>query len=298
MKMLLLVDLNGAMWYRTEERISGVKHDTFFSHKYYYQRPGVASFFEKLHALPNVQIGVYSSMMHHNITQSFDAILPNWKDLVDHVFDRGMNKKDPNGKHEWDTMRDMDKIWRSLPTFGPKTTLIVDNEARKIQETPRNGIILPWFHPNVDDASTLDKLQVYLTKMMKSFDENDDVRTYMEKIPFPFQYGKDFMSLQNQLQGLSLKSPLISPNDEDADDEYDSEAEEEVVEKIPSDLSFKFTSLTNDRVVYSARWNKTCQLVTMESKLSPNIQLFRAMTTEELRQQLPHAKYEVNDFNA
>eukprot|EP00967_Tisochrysis_lutea_P039412 scaffold47254_cov21-Tisochrysis_lutea.AAC.1 len=80
-----------------------------------------------------------------------------------------MNKPDPNGKDPWDTVRDMSKVgsvmhrvcinaasvekigrpeedyasqvWKKLPDFGPKNTLLLDNEARKFAGDAANGIV-------------------------------------------------------------------------------------------------------------------------------------------------------------
>ena len=67
--------------------------------------------------------------------------------LIAEILDRDMNKMDPDGEEEWDTIRDMTKIWRAMPEFNASSTILLDNEARKFKETPRNGIVVPEFGP-------------------------------------------------------------------------------------------------------------------------------------------------------
>lgn len=38
-------------------------------------------------------------------------------------------------------------MWKELPGFGPSATLLLDNEARKFKDCPRNGIVVPEFGP-------------------------------------------------------------------------------------------------------------------------------------------------------
>ncbi len=39
------------------------------------------------------------------------------------------------------------QVWEALPGFGPENTLLLDNEARKFKDTPRNGVVVPEFGP-------------------------------------------------------------------------------------------------------------------------------------------------------
>ena len=92
-----------------------------------------------------------------------------------------MNKPDPDGVNQWDTVRDMEKVWKALPDYGPHNTLLLDNEARKFSETPRNGIVVPEYGPDevkTRKKDTMDKLLQYLLKMQA--DSPRDVRKYIK----------------------------------------------------------------------------------------------------------------------
>ena len=94
---------------------------------------------------------------------------------------RSMNKTDPNGVNEWDTVRDMEKVWETLPGYGPDNTLLLDNEARKFHETPRNGIVVPEYGPakvKTRKKDTMTRLLKYLLKMQA--ESPWDVREYIE----------------------------------------------------------------------------------------------------------------------
>lgn len=39
------------------------------------------------------------------------------------------------------------QVWKRLPAHGPKTTILLDNEARKFRDEPRNGVVVPEFGP-------------------------------------------------------------------------------------------------------------------------------------------------------
>jgi hypothetical protein len=99
------------------------------------------------------------------------------------VLDRDMNKPDPAGAEEWDTVRDVQKVWRHLgpADYGPENTILLDNEARKFQETPRNGIVVPEFGPREvrkRDRTTMNSLLEYLLDL--GAEQPKDVREYME----------------------------------------------------------------------------------------------------------------------
>ena len=58
-------------------------------------------------------------------------------------------------------------MWRTLPQYGPATTLLLDNEARKFGDAPRIGIVVPEFGPAEAlsrRGGTLDTLVDYLLR--------------------------------------------------------------------------------------------------------------------------------------
>jgi hypothetical protein len=96
-----------------------------------------------------------------------------------------MNKADEAGVNEWDTVRDMAKVWSALPAFNAKNTLLLDNEARKFRDAPRNGIVVPEFGPHEARSRTqhtLDGMCAYLLELAAA--APPDVRVYLEQHPF------------------------------------------------------------------------------------------------------------------
>jgi hypothetical protein len=132
-----------------------------------------------------------------------------------------MNKPDPNGQDEWDTIRDMKKVWTKMPAFGPSNTLLLDNEARKFCETPRNGIVVAEYGAEEARArvtTTLQELQTYLLSLASA--SPADVRLYLEATPFgrtvPKQPSTDIddalaSSLASSLTIGNKPAPLSGP---------------------------------------------------------------------------------------
>lgn len=211
-KILLLLDMNGSMCYRTETPLRNVKHSLYLRSRYFYARGGLKDFLRALDSTKNFHICVYTSMMEHNASGGLAALLGDKVSLIKKVFHRDYNKPDPKGENHWDTIRDMKKIYKYLDGFDEKNTILVDNEARKLRETPRNGIIVDEM--SAEDARTAEKrpllaLQEYLEKLAK--DSPTDVREYMKKHPFTGVCSEDAgnTKLENvieDLQSLSVEA--------------------------------------------------------------------------------------------
>lgn len=196
-KYLVLLDMKGTICYRTDESVGRARHDLFIRRKFYYKRLGVNEFVLQLHATGMFDICVYSSMMAHNIEAGLNAIMPHRR-LLRAVLDREMNKPDPAGINEWDTVRDMKKVWNRLPGYGPERTLLLDNEARKFQDAPENGIVVPEFGPAEvlsKKSGTLDTLLQYLLDLAR--DAPKDVREYLGRIHLTTML---YFSLKKHLQ--------------------------------------------------------------------------------------------------
>lgn len=141
--------------YRSEEPVDGARPDLYIRHKHYYKRRGVERFVRELSK--HFDVAVYSSMMLHNLEAGINAVLSGEKgrlvaildrcgsnvsvkdmtadvgnerrprftltEVVDRNF-RTMNKPDPDGENEWDTVRDMRKV---LPTLLPREVWCSDD---------------------------------------------------------------------------------------------------------------------------------------------------------------------------
>jgi hypothetical protein len=213
-KSLLLLDMNGTICYRSEMAIrrakhQRAKHDLYVRRKYYYARRGIRDFVTTLARSGSFTVCVYTSMMAHNAHAGVEAILPCAG--IDQVFDRGMNEPDPFAANDWDTVRDMDKIWEAMPGYGPERTLLLDNEARKFQDAPRNGIVVPEYGAaevrrvsHGRRAETLPQIKDYLLRLAAA--ALADVRDYLEANPI---HGADegILSLPDGFDSLTIGGP-------------------------------------------------------------------------------------------
>jgi len=182
--------MNGTLCFRAETPVAGAQPDLFVRHKYYYGRHGVQKFLGELHSCDAFVLCVYTSMMAHNVHAGLDAIVPGYNRLFSKVLDRSMNKPDPDAKEPWDTVRDMDKVWAAMPSFGPQNTILLDNEAQRFRDASRNGIVVPEFGPReveLGRSETLQELQAYLLQLAR--DQPPDVREYMTEYPFEVGLG-------------------------------------------------------------------------------------------------------------
>lgn len=180
--------------------------------KNYYKRPGIDTFVTGLHNSDHFELAIYSSMAKHNIEAAMNALLDHKSQhAITKILDQTMCKKDPDGDEAWDTIRDMDKVWKAMPKYGPANTILLDNEARKFKEHPRNGIIVPEFgvgEVKSRKTGTLDTLLAYLLELGKEAQEGDcdDVRIYLTNNPF-----ESFSTTATTSAALQV-SPLAIPS--------------------------------------------------------------------------------------
>jgi len=214
-KVLLMLDLNGTIAYRSEAAVRGVEPLLNLRRKNYYPRIGVMEFIKKLDAA-GFAVSVYTSVMRHNVLPFILALVKDDFSKIYKIYDRDYNKPDPNAEKEWDTIRDMDKIWSLDKNFGPKNTILLDNESRKFQDFPRNGIVVPEFgeaEVRSRSSHTLDTLRKYLLRMSEQpqFKEPGfDVRVYMEKFPYdPLASMDELISKIEKLEVKEKKKSLF-----------------------------------------------------------------------------------------
>jgi hypothetical protein len=184
--------------------------------KYYYARSRIREFVTALARSGSFTVCVYTSMMALNVNAGLDAILPR-ASSIERVFDRNMNKPDPHAANEWDTIRDMGKIWKALPGYGPERTLLLDNEARKFGDAPRNGIVVPEYGAaevlrvaQGRRSETLAPIKDYLLRLAAAAPA--DVREYLEANPI-HGAGEGLSSLLAGLGLLALGGPQAPRSD-------------------------------------------------------------------------------------
>jgi len=207
-KILLLLDLNGTIAYRAEAAVSGVPPLMYLRHKNYYPRLGIETFVQEVGKDGSFLIAIYTSVMRHNVMPFVQAIFPGNRGIFK-IFDRDFNKADPNAVNEWDTVRDLKKIWASVAGFDETNTILMDNEARKFSDTPLNGIVVPEYgaaEVKAKRSNTLQTLQRYLLSMKEDprfGTPSFDVRQYMKEFPFDPSMSLEVMA--DKLRVLDLK---------------------------------------------------------------------------------------------
>ena len=124
-KLLVLLDMNGTLLYRAKSRLpkltpdlapSGARKSPLPGVKYfYYVRPQAQWFVQALMAMPRVRLAFCTSMQGANARPAVDYLAgEGWNQRGVLLLDRRFQKPDDQGKNEWDTMRDMAKVWAHL----------------------------------------------------------------------------------------------------------------------------------------------------------------------------------------
>jgi hypothetical protein len=275
-KPLLLLDLNGTLCYRTELRVPDIKVDLYVRRKFVYLRPDVNEFLSKLSPFFNVCL--YTSVMRHNAQAVLDLLQQ--KDIA-MLFDREYCKPDPNGKEAWDTIRDMEKIFKAAPGFSLKNTILVDNETRKFESCIDNGILVSEFGMAqvLQKQCALGELADYLVVLGKKYRESHfDVREYMESVSLKSIHGSSTLSkvtfdLAQEMDKVTLIDKVKAPvtdettkapeKEKEITDEPAKSHKEPVMKKIDgamvktylekfAGLSMYFKRLSNSGMEYAA----------------------------------------------
>lgn len=200
-KRNLFFDLNGTLILRsqTEQHFKGEKK---LKQRYITLRPGIIPVLAKLKEFYNFYI--YSSMTKANIQETISEFFRG-VEFVE-IFDREWNKRDPKGVNQWDTIRDMEKIWEYLKEKGidDTNTIIIENEARKVEEIKSNAIIVQSISPvelRNNSTEVADHLCDYLFKIAE---EKGDVKKILEKHP----YVNDNLVKELEKIGISPESKI------------------------------------------------------------------------------------------
>lgn len=214
-KPLLLVDLNGTLGHRCEDRLRGAKEDLFVRRKYYYLRPDIIPFLKEMSL--HYDVAIYTSIQIQNVRAVMDAMDRNYRCYITKLYDQSFCKKDPQGINEWDTIRDMNKVWAHSGN-DITNTILLDNETRKFAEVPDNGIVVPEYGPQQARSKkrgTLSKLNNYLIELATVTSTlNTDVRDFMKE--FPYHTWKNINQssplLVKDMAAISLSDSLCVPS--------------------------------------------------------------------------------------
>ena len=170
-KLLILLDMNGTLLYRSKTALDS-KYVHFSNGSYYFHRPGVRKLLKFLLSHRHwIDIAFYTSMTTKNATFGAHHLLKDMDQL--YIYDQTMNKKDPEGEHDWSMMRDLPLIWNTInsPGFGhdERSTIMIDDSWSKMREYPENVIVIPEFNESdvlhqKDDV--INKLHTALSKIL------------------------------------------------------------------------------------------------------------------------------------
>ena len=176
--ILLLMNINGLLVHRTQERINfhrsegidGVKGSDepgkgfmrqkidFFTMKrnHHYFREGQLPFLRALMSHPRVKFAFYSSIMRKNImpiiTKMFERDMLLFSNHMMALFDQDYNKSAPElTGDKWGMIRDLQKVWDSPAckkldcNFGPSNTIMLETDEINVHDCIENSLIVDRF---------------------------------------------------------------------------------------------------------------------------------------------------------
>lgn len=224
-KVLVLLDCNGLLLHRSKTLFSGRRKPDFNVRtgyrgrfdNYVYIRPHARELICCLLNDSRCEVAVYTSIMAKNIMPIVQAFDTHHKEMsrqghfetiscgastastgyIDEysstmmddslgLFDQEYNSNDPQGENEWDTVRDLNKIFRARKVraggFGKHNTLIVDAEARKVKNCKGNAIVLQEYTEHhlllkPERETSLKTLWEYLDETLLSKMQHEDTAT-------------------------------------------------------------------------------------------------------------------------
>ena len=146
-RMLILIDLGGSIFFRTDEKGVGNEFDFKFKKYKYFYRPGYAELLLTITKHPRTVVAFYSSMMRKTITPVMHELLgvPELESLKQQIgiFDREYCSEMRDFKYYNDladepyaTFRDLQKIFDDdfckSNGFNVSNTLLIDSDSKKV----------------------------------------------------------------------------------------------------------------------------------------------------------------------
>ena len=146
---MVLVDLNGTIFFRTDKKDITSRSNDFKIKRYeYFMRPGFKSFLKRLFEHPRSKLIFYSSIMKQNLYPILLEIFDDKFGLLEFrdklgVFDQAyysLMKDHPCYKNllevDWNTYSDLEKVFASdfckKNNFNVANTLLIDSKERKV----------------------------------------------------------------------------------------------------------------------------------------------------------------------
>ncbi len=188
-RLLVLVDMNGTTILRTQAPIPDIAPCFTIRLKgqnmYYYMRPYAFEMLQALRQHPRCEVAFFTSMRKCNAVPAMHALGMENLDL----YDRKFNVWDPMGENDYDTMRDLEKVWSTGSRVGSNytadTTILIDNTFRKVRFYPDNAILVREYTEqdvrNGEDRDLID-LSTFLLNMLDACGYS--VPSFLQAHPF------------------------------------------------------------------------------------------------------------------
>ena len=198
-KILVLLDLNGSLMVKSEKDLGGSRPpDMKWKRNHIYLRPGNNIFLRKILEHPRSVVAICSSMIAPNIVPIRSLLLrdPGVKKaegkFLKKIFDRAYTVKDPNGKDEHATLRDLTKVWKDTELkgkFGPSNTLLIESDEEKAKNFKAN-LFRPFPYTEEFALSGIPNNTYYMSVVadyiVELLNKADDVPDYLMKTAFEF----------------------------------------------------------------------------------------------------------------
>jgi hypothetical protein len=159
---MVLIDLGGTIFFRTDDKSSFTRRDDFKLKKnFYFLRPGHEDFIRKIAEHPRVLLCFYTSIMRKNVVPILYKVLDentllgyDLSDLRDKVgiFDQSHCSVMVEHKYykelaedKWNTYRDVEKVFSSdycqEHGLDASNSLLIDSDSRKVQLCLENSLV-------------------------------------------------------------------------------------------------------------------------------------------------------------
>lgn len=242
-KLLVLFDINKTLVYKCDKKVPKalLPYKLIKGHAVYI-RPGVEYLLQPMLCSDHVQVGVYSSMKKAMINETLKALLENLrllekKDSV-WIFDRDCCVPDLNGTNIYDTIKDLELVWRQdivrKQGFDKTDTIIVENDVKKASKCIGNLVrMVPFDENDVNDANCESKSVQVLKSYAEYFKSMisgpiSNIQEYLRLHPLPITISKYF---DDSIENL-IKMQNIAP--ESKEEEKEVEKNWVLPEKIPN----------------------------------------------------------------
>jgi len=234
-RILILLNLNGTLVCRETQPIDTHRpYDLQVRHSYFYLRPNYNIFLRRILEHPRSLVAICSSMVLKNIVPVRSLLLHDADlkkvegKLLEKMFDRSYTIKNPTMEDPHNTLRDLDKVWKTpelKARFGPVNTLLLESDSAKGERYKGNMFVLfPYGglsvkHNMPNNSYYMNAVADYIVHLL---DNADDVPEYL--MMNSFKYDDDIFKkedeefkkvLEQRMAKLQKKQPKIEHKTEE-----------------------------------------------------------------------------------